>query len=92
MNVQPDKGKRSDVVPAEPPEHKPLTLRQNVMLTMKVLVAAALVIAAIAALDRFTGKTGTGRPSSPSSAVSPSSYNIDVSVAPDAFSAALARD
>jgi hypothetical protein len=57
MKVQPDKRKLSDVVPAEPPEqvHKPVTVRENVILTIKVLVAAALVVAAIAALDKFTG-------------------------------------
>jgi hypothetical protein len=46
--------KRPDVV-SEPPQQvrKPLTLAQNVVLTIKVLVAAGLVFAAIVAILRF---------------------------------------
>ena len=57
MKEQLDKEKRPDGVSAEPPQQvqQPLTLAQNVILTVKLLVAAALVIAAIVALGRFSG-------------------------------------
>ncbi len=40
---------------ASRPEHKPLTAAQNVALTIKVLVGAAIVLGAIMALDRLAG-------------------------------------
>lgn len=36
-------------------QHKPLTVAQNVKLTIKIVIGAALVLAAIGILDSFTG-------------------------------------
>ena len=57
MKVQSEKEKQEEVISPEPQQkaHKPLTMAENVMLTIKVVIAAALVLAVLRALDRSTG-------------------------------------
>jgi hypothetical protein len=56
MKMQPKIARPADSVTPDPPQqaHKPLTRSQNLILTIKVLLVAAIVIAGIVALGKFS--------------------------------------